>query len=99
MRKLTGAQRRGINRRIRYLCSKQREARSLRACAREYGPIGSVRSGVCYNEPRIFLFLGCPIEVNRGSGGFQHVRDTIFELFKQANDESEATAQLLEVGR
>ena len=99
MRKLTEAEKCGINRRIRYLCDKQKEARSLKPCGREYAPTGAVRSGECHSGSRGFLFLGCPIEVNRGSGGFQHIGDIVSDLFRQAHSEDRATAELLEVGR
>lgn len=99
MRKLTEAGKCRINRRIRYLCSNQNPPRSFRRCDREYGPTVAVRSGVCRNGSRVFLFLGCPVQVNRGSGGFQHIGDIILDIFKQANDENEAAAELLEIGR
>jgi len=96
-RKLTEADKSRLNRRIRYLRDKQKEAQSFRPCSREYGLSGAVQSRACYNEPRVFLFLGCPIEINRGSGGFQHISDTILGLFKHTNAENEANAELLEL--
>lgn len=92
-RKLTEAEKRSINRRIRYLCSKQKpESRSFRTRDRGYGPTGAIPRG-----PGVVLFLGFPIRVKRGSRGFVHVGDAIQELFKQSKRENEATDELLAV--
>ena len=96
MRTLTESEKRSIRRRIRYLCSKQNpEARSFRTRHRGYGPTGAIPQEAYRSKPGVVLFLGFPIEVERG--GLHHVGDTITELFTEARSQHKATAELSEV--
>jgi hypothetical protein len=96
-RTLTEAEKRRLNRRIRYLCSKQDpEHRSFRTRQRGSGPTGAIQPGAY--QPGVF-FLGCEIRLSRGAGGFEHIGNVILGLFREAHREDRATAELLEVGR